>query len=130
MIIKGFFFALCMVAVSYCDAKAETIPNLLLVPLALIGLIHVSWESLAWVVIGVPFLVAALIAKNEVIGGGDIKMLAAYGFVLGRSTVMGVLLGSVFYIIRYLYPHLKKKKVTFPFAPSLSLGCFISFILM
>ncbi len=130
MIIKGFLFTLCMIAISYCDAKTEMIPDLLLIPLVLIGLIHVSWESFAGTAIAILFLIAALVAKKEVIGGGDIKLLAAYGFVIGRGAVIGLLLGSLIFIVRYLYPRLKKKKVTYAFAPSLSLGCFFAFILV
>lgn len=130
MIIKGFLFTLFMIAISYCDAKSETIPDLLLIPIVLIGLIHVSWESLAGAAIAIPFLIAALVAKTEVIGGGDIKLLAAYGFVLGRGSVIGVLLGLLFFSVRYLYPRLKKKQVTYALAPSLSLGCFFAFILV
>ncbi|WP_457945442.1 prepilin peptidase [Caproiciproducens sp. LBM24188] len=130
MIIKGFLFTLFMLAISYCDAKTKTIPDLLLIPLIPIGFIRVSWESLAGAAIAVPFLIVALIAKTEVIGGGDIKLIAAYGFVLGRAAVMGVLFGSCIFIVRYLYPRLMRKKDTYALAPSLSLGCFFAYMLL
>jgi len=118
LVIKGIMFTLCMTAISYCDAKTETIPDSLLILLIPIGLIDVGWESFAGIAIALPFLIFALAIKN-CIGGGDIKMLAAYGFVLGHCAIMGMLFGFTLFTVTHLYAHINKKRSTY------ALGAFL-----
>ncbi len=131
MDLKGFVFALFAIIISYCDAKYRIIPEVLLIPIILVGLIHVTWLSLAGAAISLLMLIITLVSKREAFGGGDIKLLAAYGFVLGyNGTILGILFGFILFLIRYIYPFIMKKKSTYSLAPCLSIGCFFAFILI
>lgn len=130
-VLKGFLFAIFAIVISYCDAKVQIIPDILLIPVVLTGLIHVSWQSLAGAAISILMLIITLISKTEAFGGGDVKLLAAYGFVLGyNATVFGMLIGFILFLIRYAYPFIKKRQSTYSLAPCLSIGCFLAFILI
>ena len=67
--------------------------------------------------------------KKEALGGGDIKLIAATGSVLGWSGIIGpILLGSLGGGVLALgLLAVKKKKLgeTLPFGPFLSLGAYV-----
>ena len=75
------FFCL-LLAASVWDLRKRIIPDSLCLLIALTGLINFSPVRLWGVLAALPLLIAALI-RPECMGGGDIKLTAAAGFVLG-----------------------------------------------
>jgi len=83
----------------------------------------------------VPFLLAALIRDG--MGGGDIKLMAAAGLVLGlqksmAAIIMGLTALLVFHAIRYICqkPRGRDAPKAYPLAPFLSLGCLAAYFLI
>lgn len=72
-----------------------------------------------------PFLVAALASEGS-IGGGDIKLMAACGFVLGASKGYAAL--GVGLLLAVLYEKLRgrQKGESFALAPYLAAGCLLA----
>jgi leader peptidase (prepilin peptidase)/N-methyltransferase len=88
---------------------------------SIIGLIFVS----------IPFLLTALL-KGGGIGGGDVKFMAANGFFLGvKGGFIGSIIGLIIAIVvNAIYYKIKDKdkKISFPLAPYLSIGCFLTYL--
>jgi len=83
IIIKGFLFSLVLIYAGYHDMKTRIIPDFVHVFIVLIALIEFSpFYSFAGAVLTpLPFLIVAI--KKGGIGGGDVKLIAACGFMLG-----------------------------------------------
>lgn len=125
------FFCL-LLAASVWDLRKRIIPDSICLLIALTGLITFSPVNLLGILAALPLLIAAL-CKPEGIGGGDIKLTAAAGTVMGfGGCTAGLLLGLTaslfFYLIsqlirrhRRLEPQ-KASQVALPMAPFLSLG--------
>ena len=125
------FFCL-LLAASVWDLRKRIIPDSLCLLIALTGLINFSPVRLWGVLAALPLLIAAL-CKPEGIGGGDIKLTAAAGMVLGfGGCTAGLLLGLTaslfFYLIEQIVRRLRKleprkaSQASLPLAPFLSLG--------
>ena len=125
------FFCL-LLAASVWDLRKRIIPDSICLLIALTGLIDFSPVNLLGVLAALPLLLAALY-KPEGIGGGDIKLTAAAGMVLGFvGCTAGLLLGLTaslfFYLINQLIRRLRKlepqkaSQASLPMAPFLSLG--------
>ena len=132
------FFCL-LLAASVWDLRKRIIPDSLCLLIALTGLINFSPVRLWGVLAALPLLIAAL-CKPEGIGGGDIKLTAAAGMVLGfGGCTSGLLLGLTaslfFYLINHLVRRLRKlepqkaSQASLPMAPFLSLG-FLAVIIL
>ena len=75
---------------------------------------------------GFALLLAASLATNGGIGGGDIKLVALLGIPLGVSGLMAALVFSCLSALIHLgirRAHKKKAAETIPFAPYLFFGC-------
>ena len=114
------------------DLRKRIIPDSICLFIALTGLMDFSPVRLWGVLAALPLLIAAL-CKPEGIGGGDIKLTAAAGMVLGfGGCTSGLLLGLTaslfFYLINQLVRRLRKlepqkaSQASLPMAPILSLG--------
>lgn len=135
------FCAVCtaLIVASFIDAKHQIIPDSMWITV-LIGGISVyaddiikngfSWKALLNRIIGF-FLVSAVMlalaaAFHGGLGGGDIKLMAAAGFLLGvANSIMALLLGSVlglFYLAAKGKLNAKSMKSKLPFGPFLSIG--------
>ena len=71
------------------------------------GIAHAPWYEyvIGFFAVSVPLLLIYLISKGKGIGGGDIKLMAAAGLLLGWKLILlaliaGCLYGSVIHIIR------------------------------
>jgi len=78
---------------------------------------------------------AALLSKGGM-GGGDIKLMAAAGFVLGfrggmAAMVMGLAAMLLFYAGCFMVQRLRKRDCprAFPLAPFLSAGCIAAYFI-
>ncbi|MCG8540157.1 MAG: A24 family peptidase [Clostridia bacterium] len=133
MIIKGFLFAEILIFTAYVDLKTKTIPDIVHILIIAVSLINPHLYQLAGLlIVPVPFLIPALLKGNS-IGGGDIKMMGGIGFFLGvKKGFLASIIGLIFAIaVNEVYYKLKQKdrSISFPLAPYLGLGGFLSFLL-
>lgn len=132
------FFFLCVIG--FVDHDTRIIPNSLVLCVAALGLIvlvadlalpngclfpavDVSWldHVIGIFAASIPLLIIALITKG--FGGGDIKLMAALGLVLGWKLVLlalvcGVVLGGIYAIVLLITKRMGLKG-TFAFGPFL-----------
>ncbi|HZK01035.1 MAG TPA: prepilin peptidase [Tissierellaceae bacterium] len=137
MILQGVFFSFLLMAASYTDIKRREIPDIISVLIALIGLLDFNLSNILGIVISIPFLISAVLVENS-IGGGDIKLTAAVGIVLGfRKGIYGLILGLSFLVLFYLLIVLKSKvmkkqvarNLPMPLAPFLGIGFMIIYFM-
>jgi leader peptidase (prepilin peptidase)/N-methyltransferase len=135
-----FVAALLIAAVS--DAKTREIPNAAPLLLLIGGVLNILAGGpllrgivsalLGLILGGFPLFILALVRKT--IGGGDVKLAASAGFVLGwlgsYLTLMVALIGFVLFGLFHL-PGKRENDTAqpLPFAPFYAGGCFIILIL-
>lgn len=87
LIVKGTLFGLLLLSAAVWDMRSREIPNLIPILLLLCGLIgfRPAASAAGLFLVGGPFLLAAVLIKRDgfTIGGGDVKLMGACGFVLG-----------------------------------------------
>jgi leader peptidase (prepilin peptidase)/N-methyltransferase len=130
------------IVVSFIDWRHMEIPNGLIIALLAVGAAQLiatvftgvfgSWANYVTGMLagGLPLLLIALlcrlILKKEAFGGGDVKLMAAAGLIIGwklviTSYVIGIITGAVFGVI-LLSTRRKKREDAMPFGPFLALG--------
>ena len=137
MILKGMLFSSLLLAASYTDIKKREIPDAIPMFMALISLLNFKLTNQFGIVIGLPFLIAALLVEGS-IGGGDIKLTASAGMVLGFwKGIYGLILGLSFLVLFYLLLRLGSKirkrqvarNLSLPLAPFLGIGFMIIYFI-
>ena len=129
---QALLFLAALAAASAVDCRKRVIPNSLCLLTAAAGLISFSPVQLLGPLASLPLLIAALI-QPECMGGGDIKLTAAAGFVLGFwqgfwGLALSLLLAVLYFCITRLYhkifrrPHALTGRTPLPFGPFLSIG--------
>lgn len=122
---------------SYTDIKRREIPDTICLLIALTGLLRFSFVNLLGIFVALPFLIAAMLKENS-IAGGDIKLTAAVGVVLGfRRGMYGLMIGLtllvLFYIILVIVARIRRKQVakdlSMPLAPFLGIGFMIIYFI-
>jgi len=135
-----------LIVISVIDYKTMEIPNGLIIAGFIVGALQLivtvftgifgHWTSyvIGLLAGGLPLLLIALIAafllKREAMGGGDIKLMAFCGFIIGWKLVIpayliGIITGAIMSVI-LMALGLKKRGDEIPFGPFLSLGVIIS----
>lgn len=134
LIVKGFFYALILIYASYKDIKEKIIPDKVHLMIMVVSFIEVNLmdSTLGFIIVPLPFFITALL-KGDGIGGGDVKLMAASGFFLGLkggfiASIIGLTLAVVINFIYYKIKN-KDKNISFPLAPYLSIGCFLSYLI-
>lgn len=122
-----------LTAIAWIDWKTQTIPPLLNIMIGIVGILScftmpgptVTERLIGFVCISVPMYLVVLFVPGG-FGGGDIKMMAATGLLLGwKGTVAAFLIGLLSggcYGIWLLAARKKSRKDHFAFGPFLSLG--------
>lgn len=110
------------------------IPDTVCLLVFLTGYICFEPEKLFGILTALPLLIAALIWGG--MGGGDIKLMAAAGFVLGFQKGMSALMIGLatmlaFYTIYSVVQKLRGRECqkAFPLAPFLSTGCIAAYFM-
>lgn len=134
-ILQGVLFSSLLLAASYTDIKRREIPDTICLLLVLTGFLKFSYQNLLGIFLALPFLIAAML-KEKSIGGGDIKLTAPVGFVLGfwkgiYGLIIGLTLLVVLYIMIRISSIIRKKQVakdlSMPLAPFLGIGFLIMY---
>ena len=138
LVMQAVFFIALLAAASVFDIRKRIIPDSICALTALAGLICFSPARLFGILAALPLLIAAL-CKQGGIGGGDIKLTAASGIVLGfEGGIAGLAIGLaamlLFYaggqIARWLRKGERKSgRASLPLAPFLSIGFLIVYFI-
>lgn len=133
-LVQGGFFAALLLAASVFDMQKRIIPDKISLGIALTGLLTFEPMKLSGILAAVLFLIIALFFGG--IDGGDIKLMAAAGLVLGftkimTATVIGLTALLVFHAGKIIIQRLRGRTVqkAYPLAPFLSLGCFAAYFI-
>lgn len=134
-IFRVFIIGILLLWVSYEDYRNYKIPKKSYLPLAGIGMIDagIMGRSLSEILIGFTSISAAawilyMASKGKFMGGGDIKLLAVSGILLGASENILAFILACFFVV-FFYPVRKriwKKRTKLAFAPYISLGIMVS----
>lgn len=134
LIVKGFFYVLILIYASYSDLKEKIIPDKVHLMIMVVSLIKINLMAaiLGFIIVPLPFFITALL-KGDGIGGGDVKLMAASGFLLGLkggfiASIIGLTLAVAVNFIYYEIKN-KDKNISFPLVPYLSIGCFLSYLI-
>lgn len=127
ILFKGILFIISLLIISFSDFKLQITPDILLIPVICSGFISVTWNSVAGLFFPSALFLTMAYFKNG-IEGGDIKLMAACGFVLGiYGAILAALIGLLLFLIVHLPTYLKQKNKVYALAPCLSVGCFVVF---
>lgn len=140
LIIKGVLFASLLLFAAVWDMQKREIPNLSPVFLLGCGLLGISASTLLPALLGLfvtalPYFLASVLIRREegfAIGGGDIKLMAGCGFVLG---IWGGILQNILSLIFALLSGVvlskvkkeKFRKLRIPLAPYFCAGGILAY---
>lgn len=143
-------FCICssiLIVLSVIDERTQEIPIGLNIAIAVLGVARLilvltgkatasgPWYEYvigAFVVSGL-FLLIVVITKGRGMGGGDVKLMAAAGLLLGwkhilLAMMLGCILGSVIHMLRMLLDKKKKKEHVLAFGPYLAIGIYLTIL--
>ena len=138
--VHALLYCLCasaLLVISVIDWRTFEIPPGLNLFIFILGLIHVFFDLANWlqyvfgfVAVSGLFLLIYLVTKGRGIGGGDIKLMAAAGFLLGWQHILlammiGAISGSA---IHLLLMAIKGKNRVLAFGPYLAFGIFVAML--
>ncbi len=125
-----------LVAIYYIDLDHYIIPNVIVLPVAVIGLaanIAISpdrWlEYLAAGLLSAVFFFAVAMMRPGGMGMGDVKLAGMLGFFLGKAVLVGLFLGFLIGAVvgvALMAAGIKGRKSRIPFGPFLAAGAVIA----
>ena len=133
-----YLFAGCLLVITFIDLDHRIIPDVISLPgrpVFFFATLLVPWMSIKDSILGILagggslFLVAWIyhrITRKEGMGGGDVKLLAMIGALVGWRGVLFTIfvassVGTIIGVMVMLITH-KNMKLALPFAPFLALG--------
>jgi len=137
LLIKYLILFSALIVITFIDLEHQVIPNKLVFFIIIWGIIwQLLYPELFWyqavggAILGGGLLLLAAIISRGGMGGGDIKLMFAAGFILGISGTalalfLSFLAGSIIGLVLILL-RIKGRKDPIPFGPFLSLGIFIA----
>lgn len=131
-----------LIVITFVDLDIMEIPDIFVVSLLLVSVLHKALNCfiyniefgfldslLGFLVSGILFLLIITVSKGGM-GGGDMTLIAALGFILGLKKIAVTILLSFLYgsiiSIFLLASKLKTRKDPIPFGPFIVLGFFTS----
>lgn len=126
--LRYILFCWVLIAAGACDAATREIPDSIHVAVLFVGLmgLHLLPALAGLLIVSLPFLIAALMTDGK-IGGGDVKLMAASGFVLGVSGGITMMLWGLFTALVWNAAFGKGQK-SLPLAPFLAFGGFMALL--
>ncbi len=132
--VQAVFFIALLCAASVFDLRRRIIPDTINLAIVATALLCFSWSNLWGISVALPFLLAAVFCGG--MGGGDIKLMAACGLMLGLTkgllaTVVGLTLLLLYAVAHRIICKVRGReaKNTFPLAPFLSAGCLLAYFI-
>lgn len=132
MFLQGSLFAALLAAASITDIHRGIIPDKLCIGIALTSLIAFEPLKLLGISASAIFLIAALLFGG--MEGGDIKLMAAAGLVLGfNKSLIAAVIGLITLLAFHAGNAIIQKRCgrpapkAYPLAPFLSLGCLTAY---
>ena len=131
LMVKGTLFGLLLLSAAVWDMRSREIPNLIPALLLLCGLIgfRPAASAAGLFLVGGPFLLTAVLIKRDgfAIGGGDVKLMGACGFVLGVwpgliQTVLSLSLAVLAGLVECCLQKRPLSMVRLPLAPFFCFG--------
>ena len=129
----AFFVALLCLASAF-DFKKRIVPNWINLSIAATALLSFDSQNLGGIFTALPFLLAAIFCGG--MGGGDIKLMAACGLVLGLpkgllAAMVGLSLLLIYVAVYRIVCRVQRReaKKAFPLAPFLSAGCLLAYFI-
>lgn len=134
----GSLFLGTLTLLAFIDIAIYEVPNRLILFIFILGILNFCFVKnisvisalIGFFVVSVPFLIITLLTGG--IGGGDIKLVAACGFLMGTSYILlGVFLAVIIAGVWggiLLITHLKSTKDHLPFVPFLAVGLATSYL--
>jgi len=132
----GIIFCCALIAVSFIDIEFKIIPNVIVLPLIVVGLaLNIAadpsnwWMPLAFSAGAFVFMLIIHLISPRGMGMGDVKLSLMAGAFLVRNVVSGLFLGFLLgslYGLSLIIIKRKKLKQAIPFGPFISLGSIIS----
>lgn len=143
-------FCICssiLIVLAVIDERTQEIPIGLNIAIAILGIARVilsatgvAYSSGPWYeyiigafVVSGLFLLIVIVTKGRGMGGGDVKLMAAAGLLLGWKHILlammiGCILGSIIHITRMALDKKKKKEHVLAFGPYLAMGIYITIL--
>lgn len=127
-IIKQLCFFGTLAIASSIDVKRKTVPTVILLSLFLTGWINISLQSVAGFFCAlIPVGITGILRQD--LGGGDVKLSALCGWVMGIMVLPSLIIGML--IAVFVSPIIwkqKGKREVIPLVPYISIGCFATTI--
>lgn len=126
-----------LLALSVTDGRTGEIPPgynwfLLVCAAAVVAVDRGSWlgHVTGALAVSVPLLIILLASRGRAIGGGDVKLMAACGLLLGwkliiLAFILGCIFGSVIHLLRMKF---SRAEHVLALGPYLSAGVFVSML--
>lgn len=130
-------FASALIVVGVIDARTMEIPPGATIAVLVLGGIASALDRQNWLshliglfAVSLPLALLFYITRGRGIGGGDVKLMAACGLLLGwKLALLGFFLGCLFGALIHLgLMAAKKAGRTLSFGPYLALGCFTALL--
>ena len=125
-----------LVAIFYIDLDHYIIPNVIVLPVAAIGLaanvaiVPERWlEFLAAGLLSATFFFIVALVKPGGMGMGDVKLAGMLGFFLGKAVLVGLFLGFLIGAVvgvALMAAGVKGRKSRIPFGPFLAAGAVVA----
>jgi prepilin signal peptidase PulO-like enzyme (type II secretory pathway) len=134
-IIIGIIFCSVLIVVSFIDIEFRIIPNVIVIPLTIIGLglnifkdIATWWHPLAFSAGAFIFMLIINLIYPRGMGMGDVKLSMMMGAFLVKNVIPGLFLGFLAGSIFGIFVIIRKRKLKqmIPFGPFLSAGSIIA----
>lgn len=130
-------FASALIVISVIDARTMEIPPGATIAVLVLGGLATALDWQNWLLhliglfaVSLPLALLFYITKGRGIGGGDVKLMAACGLLLGwKLVLLGFFLGCLFgAVIHLALMAAKKAGRALSFGPYLALGCFTALL--
>ena len=137
MIIKGVFLLLALFYAAVQDIQTREVDDSVSIIIAMTALIQFDPTKAIYMLLGaiataLPLFIAAVIKPGK-LGGADVKIMAASGFLLGTEKGMIALMAGLLLAVICIpfYRTIKKRpgKAAFALVPFLAAGIFAAFLL-
>ena len=133
-VLQAVFFIGLLCSASISDFRKRIVPNWICLGIAGVSIIGFTPVKLLGILIALPFLLAAVFFGG--MGGGDIKLMAACGLVLGLTKGLLAAMAGLSLLLIYVGIYRivckvqrREAKKAFPLAPFLSAGCLLAYFI-